>query len=409
MELATKPQNGETKPVLANNHQTLKNLLETAKQQIADALPSHLTPDRMIRVALVAVSRTPLLQKCTAHSILKCVMVSSQLGLEASGVLGEAYMVPFWNKNIGAHEAQLIPGYRGLIKLARQSGDVVSVEARAVYTSDFFEFEQGLQPKLIHRPDLDGDMDDDMLRLVYAIARFKNVTSEPQTELMTKKQIDKIRGRSKASAEGPWVTDYIEMCRKTVLKRLMKYLPMSTELQTAVELDNRYERGEPMPEIVDGMIIDEPSAQAVEAAKSRTEKLAEKIESRKKAPVAQPRPSPSDDTRLPTDHQEHSPAETSPSATVEDGPQDAPPVEESQVEPMPWATWEILTASIHKLASDAKVENGEWQVNNAIKGALLALRKVGKADQVTETERKDIWTAASTGRGKFAFLPQIES
>src|SRR5262245_34215703 len=100
---------------------TVSDLLMKYKEQIAMALPKHLTPERMIRVALTAVSRSPQLQKCTPATIAGCVVQASILGLEPDGVLGEAYLVPFWNKKAGggkgSYECQLIPGYQGLLKL----------------------------------------------------------------------------------------------------------------------------------------------------------------------------------------------------------------------------------------------------------------------------------------------------
>lgn len=265
---------------LAGDHRTLASLLEAARGRIAATLPKHLTPEKLIRVALVAVSRSTLLQKCTNESVLKCVMVSAQLGLDPSGVLGSAYMVPFWNKKLGAYEATLIPGYRGLIDLARRSNQIASIEARVVYEGETFELEFGLQPRLVHKPELDaGDDQPRRLRLVYAVARFKDPDAQPQIEVMTRAAIDAIRRRSQARDDGPWVTDYEEMARKTVVKRLAKYLPLSVEFQSAVELDDRAQRGEPMPDIVDGMIVDRAPAES-EPALPRTSRVKQQIEQR---------------------------------------------------------------------------------------------------------------------------------
>lgn len=216
----------------------LKDLLERAKPSLAGVLPRHLTPDKLVRVALMATSRTPLLLECTPGSILLGVMQAAALGLEVGGVLGHGYLVPFKNRR-GVYEAQFVPGYRGLIDLARRSGHVAIIEARVVLSDDReFDYDLGLDRKLVHRP---GEGRGDMTH-VYAIARFRG--GDLAFEVMTLAQVEAIRKRSRASDSGPWVTDFHEMARKTVVKRLCKYLPLSVEMAAAVELDNRAETGE---------------------------------------------------------------------------------------------------------------------------------------------------------------------
>lgn len=227
-------QNNVTAIIAANpKQQALKQLLERAKPAMQGVATKHMTPEKMVRVALLATSRTPKLLDCTPQSILLAVMQASSLGLEVGGVLGHGYLVPYGN------EAQFIPGYRGLIDLARRGGQVSTVEARVVLDDDeAFHYELGLLPRLIHRPGAGmGEMTH-----VYAIARFRDGST--QFEVMNRVAVDAIRKRSRAGTNGPWVTDYAEMARKTVVKRLMKYLPLSVELAAAIELDNRAETGE---------------------------------------------------------------------------------------------------------------------------------------------------------------------
>jgi recombination protein RecT len=218
---------------------SLKSLLESQRQSIQQILPKHLSADRILKVALVAASRNPLLLECDAMSILRSVMSSSQLGLEPDGPLGSAYLVPFKNKN-GRMEAQLIVGYRGLIDLARRSGQIVSIEAHVVREKDKFECSFGLEPVLKHVPDWSDDPGKQIA--VYAVAKLKD--GGVQAEVMTKHEVDAIRKRSRAGNFGPWVTDYEEMSRKTVVKRLAKYLPISVELSQALEVDNAADTGE---------------------------------------------------------------------------------------------------------------------------------------------------------------------
>lgn len=231
-----------------------KSMLERAMPSISAVLPKHLTPERIAKIATVAVSRSPLLLECTPASIVQSVIISSQLGLELGGPLGHAYPVPFWNSKLnngaGGRECQFVVGYKGLIELARRSGEVASIEAHVVYERDSFSYEiTETGTKLRHAPALDGDRGP--WRLVYAIARLTG-DSLPQIELMSKAQVLAIRDRVQRNArrkdEGPWFTDEEEMARKTVVKRLSKYLPLSVEkagdFRAAVELDNRADSGE---------------------------------------------------------------------------------------------------------------------------------------------------------------------
>lgn len=222
---------------------TLAQLLESKKDQLALQVPKHLTAERLIKVALSAVSRQPKLLECTPESVYLAVMQAAQLGLEPN-LLGACYLVPFNNKKkIGGREewvteAQFIPGYRGLIDLARRSGQIDGVEAHVVYEKDTFRVSYGLEPMLEHTPYL-GDEDAGRVKLVYAIGRLKGAA--PQVEVMTFAQVERIRMLSKAKDSGPWKDHWGEMARKTVVKRLMKYLPLSVELVQALEADSRFE------------------------------------------------------------------------------------------------------------------------------------------------------------------------
>lgn len=225
---------------------TLAALLESKKPQLAQVLPKHLTPERLVKIAISAVSKNPALLNCTPESVYLSVAQAAQLGLEPGGVLGGAYLVPYKST------CQLIVGYRGLIDLARRSGQIASIEAHVVRRGDAFDLEFGLTPKLMHKPKLDGAPGE--MQFAYAIARLRD--GSVQYEVMTKAEIDAIRGRSRSGTSGPWVTDYEEMARKTVLRRLAKYLPLSTELATALDGEEQAEPFsaapvvEVMPEVV---------------------------------------------------------------------------------------------------------------------------------------------------------------
>lgn len=215
---------------------TLRQMLEQAKPRIAAVLPRHMTPDRMIKLAMVAASSSPQLAQCEPISVVKSVMLSAQLGLDPFGALGSAYLVPY------GRTCTLIPGYRGLIDLARRSGEVSSVEGRCVYKGDRFSYSFGLEPKLEHVPGSDEPEAQDITH-VYAVVRYRNAGGS-QFDVMTRGQVDAIRKRSKASGSGPWVTDFAAMAIKTCIRRVLKLVPMSVELASALAVEDRAESGE---------------------------------------------------------------------------------------------------------------------------------------------------------------------
>lgn len=201
-------------------------------QQLRAALPSHMTAERMIRVATTAIQKTPKLLECSQQSLIASIVEASQLGLEPDGVTGLAYLVPFWNSKTKRNEAQLMVGYKGLIDLARRSGNVGAINAECVYTNDEFTVVKGLNPDLIHKPNW---RDPGALVAVYATAKLKS--GDVQFAVMTIEQVDKHRKRSRAADSGPWQTDFEWMAKKTVLRQLCKLLPASVELQSAIARD----------------------------------------------------------------------------------------------------------------------------------------------------------------------------
>jgi recombination protein RecT len=215
----------------------LRDLFTKSAASMNAVATRHLTPEKLTKVALVAIGKSPDLLDCDSHSILQCVMTAAQLGLDCSGVLGSAYLVPFKGK------ATLIIGYRGLIDLARRSGEIDTIEAHVVREKDDFEIAFGLEPKLVHVPNLSADPGAAII--FYAIARLKD--GGRQVEVMTRAEVDAIRKRSRASASGPWVTDYDEMGKKTVIRRLTKTLPLTAELASALAAEDE---GEGFGEII---------------------------------------------------------------------------------------------------------------------------------------------------------------
>lgn len=210
------------------------HLLEKSKAQIAAALPQHLSPQRMVRIATTEIRNTPDLAACDPISFVGAIIQCAQLGLEPGNALGHVYLIPFWNSKRKVKEVQVIPGYRGLIDLARRSGQIVSISSRVVYSNDIFDYAYGLDERIEHVP-ARGDRGE--IIYVYAVAKLKD--GGHQFEVMDMDQINRI-----AKDSGPWKTHFDEMCRKTAIRRLFKYLPVSIEIAKALEIIDAEEMGE---------------------------------------------------------------------------------------------------------------------------------------------------------------------
>jgi recombination protein RecT len=261
-----------------NSLANVQNLLQKLQPQLLKALPKHLSPDRMTRIALTELRKIPKLASCDPMSFCGAIMMCAQLGLEPGGALGHIYLIPYDNRKKNVTEVQVIMGYRGMIELARRSGQIVSLAAHEVYQNDIFEFEYGLAEKLRHVPSLE---DRGKLVAVYAVAHF--VGGGHQIEVMSKPDVDKVRARSKTATNGPWVTDYEEMAKKTVLRKLFKYLPVSIEkIQQATALDEQADLGaQDAKDILEdeGIIFDQETGEVIdnEPVKEQADALAEKL------------------------------------------------------------------------------------------------------------------------------------
>ena len=212
--------------------QNVRGLIEARKDEIASALPNMVDAGRYVRVVYTSLAATPKLLNCDQSTLIGSIMEAAQLGLMTDGVIGEAYLVPYGSK------CQLIVGYKGLLQLARRSGEIESVECRAVHANDWFKFGYGLSPKLDHTP-AEGERGD--LTHVYCVVRIKG--GGVQWEVMSLDDVNKIRAQSKASNAGPWVSHYEAMALKTVLRRTLKLCPMATEVARVVAAEEMRDAG----------------------------------------------------------------------------------------------------------------------------------------------------------------------
>jgi recombination protein RecT len=227
----------------------IRRFLEANLGAIRRVATSAMNPTRMVAIVGVAVSRSPMLVKCTPMSLLRSTAEGAQLGLEVAGVLQEFHLVPYWNTDLGCYEAQGIPGYPGLVKLVLEGGKVARVTAHVVYEGDVFDIAYGDKPFLSHKPSLenmDEAMPDSKIRGFYAVAFYADGGSV--FEVMGKGAVNKLRDRAqdkkKNKDSGPWVTDYAEMGIKTALRKLCKRLPKTPALARALELQAQAESGD---------------------------------------------------------------------------------------------------------------------------------------------------------------------
>lgn len=211
-------------------HTDVQTVLTGMRAQIAQALPKHLTPERIIQMATNLVTRNPKIAECSASSIVGAVMEASVLGFRPVNALGQCYFVPY-----GGH-VQFQIGYRGWVDLARRSGQIKTLYAYVVRQGDEFHYELGLEPVLKHKPQADPSAP---LTHVYAVAHYKD--GGHSFIVLTRDEVEALRRRNssqRGAPSGAWATDYEEMAKAKAIKKLAKYMPLSDEMQSAVLSDD---------------------------------------------------------------------------------------------------------------------------------------------------------------------------
>lgn len=217
---------------------SLSDQIRSMEQQFAMAAPKGVEAAQLVRDALTALRQTPKLAECTPQSVLGSLMTCAQLGLRP-GVLGHAYLLPFWDKRQGGQVAQLVVGYQGLVELAHRSGKIQSLIARTVFENDHFDVDYGLEDKLVHKPYMGGNKGQPIA--YYAVAKFTTgghaffVMSHPEM-LQYRDKHAKARNRN-GQVFGPWADNFEAMAHKTCVRQLSKWMPKSTELATAISAD----------------------------------------------------------------------------------------------------------------------------------------------------------------------------
>lgn len=214
-------------PARQDEGQTIVQMVEAMKPALTRLFASEKMSDRFVRVAITVIRTNPGLQRCNPQSLLAALMLSAQLNLEP-GPLGHVYYVPF------GREVTFVVGYKGLIDLARRSGEIASIEARAVREHDEFDYCYGLESRLYHKPADDNRGD---ITHVYGIAKFKD--GGHYYDVLSVGDIEQARQQSQTGRnnKGPWKDHYEAMARKTVIRRMAPYLPLNVEAAQAIEAD----------------------------------------------------------------------------------------------------------------------------------------------------------------------------
>ena len=222
-------KNSKSKGGHATFEMQVHDYLEKMKPEIQKALPKHIGADRMARIAYTTIRTTPALKNCSLGSLMGAVMQSAALGLEPN-LLGQCYILPYKS------EATFILGYRGMISLARRSGEIQTIYAHVVRENDEFSYQYGLNQDLKHIP-AEGDRGG--IKGAYMVAKFKDggyyFEYMPLADILKRKE----KSPSKNSEYSPWNDikgiGYEEMVKKTVIRHAFKYLPVSVEIMNNVE------------------------------------------------------------------------------------------------------------------------------------------------------------------------------
>jgi len=247
----------------------LRDQIKNYEGQFAAILPKHITPERMVRVALTAVTKTPKLADCTQESVMSCLLDCSSMGIEPDG--RNAHLIPY------GKSCTLIVDYKGLVDLAMRSGKISSIHADVVCENDIFEENLGqVEKHVIDRKNPRGAP-------YAAYSRVVMKDGAVSCQVMGKDDIESIRKRSKAGNAGPWKTDTMEMWKKTVFRRHSKWLPLSPEYRDAIAISDKYDG---IVDINDKVQVSEAKMPSIDVPPVGSAETVKKPKKKKAEPVA---------------------------------------------------------------------------------------------------------------------------
>jgi phage RecT family recombinase len=335
-------------------------------------------------------ARQPGLAQCHPISFATALINCCSLGLEPNTSLGEAYLVPFKNK--GQYECTLIIGYRGYIELAYRSGQVDWLYATCVYKADHFRYRLGSQPFIDHEPDL-AAIDRGPIICAYAMCKMKDC-AEPIFRVVGKAELDGARAQSQTGrfGRGPWLDHYDEMCCKTAIRRLWKFLPLSSEDQRLRRLEDVETAAEMGGTASTGIETLDNRAE-LELNDTQADRLEQQIHEERdveEAPAEHPVPPAADDPGEAPDadgEADHEPAENTP----------APPqatISEMREKSLKEATVAVTVTKLVKPQSSAKYIVAHLQDKSGACNARVDTNfkaNIGEGEELTVVLQRKTW------------------
>lgn len=199
---------------------------------IENAFGNHTEAMKFLSAVSNAVQKTPKLLDCTETSLMNAVMSCVACKIYPNTPSGEAYLIPY------GKEVQFQLGYQGIVTLLYRSS-IDMIYSEIVRENDEFDFEMGLNPRLVHKPNLDSERGE--AKAVYVVAVHKG---EKAYYVMSKYEVEKFKkfSKSASSSSSPWKESndpQLNMWRKTALKQLAKLLPTNSEIAEAIEADTK--------------------------------------------------------------------------------------------------------------------------------------------------------------------------
>lgn len=225
----------------------VRDELEKLRPQIARALPTAVPPERFLRLVFTELRETPELANCSLDSLFGVVMKSAQLGLEPGAALGQCWYIPFRDNKAGTVDATFILGYKGIVRLAHRSPEVKDIFAREVCERDQFRFAYGLEDYLEHVPAREGRRGPAVA--FYGVCHFTG--GGHYFLVMNRDEVEERRERSRSKDRGPWVSDYNAMGRKTVVRAMAPFIPLTPEATRALAHDDQVLRWSDSDDVFD--------------------------------------------------------------------------------------------------------------------------------------------------------------
>lgn len=218
----------------------MSGMLEKMLPEIKKAVGQTMTPERFSRIALSLFNGNSAFWEASPTSFLSALMQSAQCGLEPNTVLGEAYVIPYKNNKTGITEVNFQVGYKGILKMALNTGEYEAVYAHEVREGDEFSYSYGLNKDLVHKP---ADIPSTKITHYYAVYKLKNggfdfvVWSHERINQHARDFSKNYTYKGEVNKNSVWYKNFDSMAKKTVILDVLKYAPKSVEMAKAIDSD----------------------------------------------------------------------------------------------------------------------------------------------------------------------------